>query len=324
MDGSQGNRPAAALSVVVTITRGASHLGRCLKALENQAGAPPIEVIVPYCPALDKIKSVMERFPWAWFRALEFAAGPSDRIDPGRAHLLYDRRRTAGLRSATAPVIAITEDHAIPDPGWCAGILAAHQNLAHAVIGGAIENGSSRPLNTALYYLDFGRYQNPLHQGAAVYVSDINVSYKRRALEATRPVWSEFYHETAVHETLLSMHEKLWLTPHLIVTHDRGKLEFSKTLLERFAWARLFAGRRTEFLSKGRRYGLALLCPLLPPLLIWRSFRNIRRRRGTLKPFFRSFPLMCILTFFWSWGEFLGYVTGQPAGAAGGLLAPSL
>ena len=161
-------------------------------------------------------------------------------------------------------------------------------------------------------------------EAEAVYVSDINVSYKRHALEKTRRVWSEFYHETAVHETLLAAGEKLWLTPRLMVRHDRGELDTGRILLERFAWARLFAGRRTEFQSGSRRYLLAFLSPLLPPLLIWRSFRNIRRRGGTLRPFFRSLPLMSLLTLFWSCGEFIGYLTARPAGSAGGLLSPAL
>ncbi len=49
-------------------------------------------------------------------------------------------------------------------------------------------------VNWAVYCCDFGRYQGPLPPGAADFVSDSNVAYKRRALDAVRELWSERRH----------------------------------------------------------------------------------------------------------------------------------
>ena len=43
-------------------------------------------------------------------------------------------------------------------------MVVAHREY-YAAIGGAIENGVDRPLNWAVYYSDFGRYQNPFQSG---------------------------------------------------------------------------------------------------------------------------------------------------------------
>src|ERR1700681_5044734 len=94
----------------------------------------------------------------------------------------HDELRARGLALARGYIVALIEDHGIPAPDWCAQILESHRQ-PFAVVGGAIENGIDRPLNWAVYYCDFLRYQNPLQEGTSAFASDANVSYKRSALE---------------------------------------------------------------------------------------------------------------------------------------------
>ena len=295
------------LSVVVTITDGESHLDRCLRALTTQTGAPPLEIIVPVCASLENSAELRRR--WPQVRVVEMDNG----APRGRhmAHWLYDRRRSVGLRAANGELIAITEDHAIPEATWCATIVELHR-APYGVIGGAIEYAGSGLLNRAVYLCDFGRYQRPFSAAVAEYVSDINVSYKRGVLMKCADAWSGYYHETAVHGRLRAEGETLWLSPKLVVRYDRGSLQWTELLPERFYWGRVFAGRRAQCMPRLRRALYAALSPALPLLLLSRRIRS-RKHLFSLA----AAPFMLILMCAWACGEFTGYATAQPFPAKG-------
>lgn len=299
------------LSVVVTITTGASHIDRCLDALERQLDLPPTEILVPVHPALDDVAGLEKRHPKVRFIPVTDVEPVSGASNAGQAHLVYDRRRTTGLLAAAGDIVAITEDHAIPGPRWCARILDLHNRLPHGAIGGAINNRSTYSLSRAIYYCDFGRYQNPVPEGPATYISDVNVSYKRNALEAVRDSWSLLFHEIAVHQSITENGDTLYLSALPEVLYDRGPLSLGRTLRERFAWGRLFAGRRARTVSPPRRLMLLVGSPALPFLLTLRKFISALTRRTPLAPFFSALPAIFLLSCAWAAGEFAGYLTAQ-------------
>jgi len=303
------------LSVIVTITDGENHLDRCLEALAGQVGAPPVEILVPVYAGIEDVPSLRRRWPQVKF--VEVEGHPP--LARSLAHWLYDRRRAAGLSAASGDLIAITEDHAIPGPEWCAAIARLHE-APYAVIGGAIEHGGRGLLNWAAYFCDFGRYHKPFPAHAAGYVSDINVSYKREALLACASVWRDYYHETAVHHALRAAGHTLWLTPELSLLHDRGRLPLGPLLAERFYWARVFAGRRARAMTPAQRALYALLSPALPLLLLARKFREASRGGSYTLPYLRALPAMLLLLSVWSCGELTGYWTGRsfPSDPEGG------
>src|SRR5512145_855320 len=49
----------------------------------------------------------------------------------------------AGVRQASAPVVALAEDHSYPDPGWAAALIEAHQH-SWAVVGPAVRNANPK------------------------------------------------------------------------------------------------------------------------------------------------------------------------------------
>ena len=61
----------------------------------------------------------------------------------------------------------------------------------------------------AVYFCDFGKYQNPVPTGDSLLPSDANVSYKRSALYSIRQSWEESFREVVVNETLRSRGEKV-------------------------------------------------------------------------------------------------------------------
>ncbi|MBI4590751.1 MAG: glycosyltransferase [Candidatus Rokubacteria bacterium] len=291
------------LTVVVVMLAGREPLIHCLNALSRQAGAPAMEIIVPYDARLADAGSLAARFPSADFIALE-----------GRR--TYAELRALGVRRARGALVALTEDHCTPDPDWCARIVEAHR-APHAAIGGAVEKGPDTTVSWAVYLYDFSRYMTPLREGPARYLTDCNVSYKRAALGSIAEVWREEFHETAVNWALEARGETLWLSPRIIVRQQRT-LRLVAAVRDRYAFGRLFASTRVAGATACRRAFYAGFSFLLPPLLVGRIAANVFRKRRHAGQLLRAAPALLLLTTAWAWGELVGYTTGRP----GSSLAP--
>jgi hypothetical protein len=300
------------LSVVVTIVDGGDVLARCLRALSQQVDPPGMEVLVPWDDSVKGVDEFVRRFPS--FRFLPLGALTIARPASSAAgqHELFDRRRAAGLNAATGDIIAIVEDRGLPRPDWARTMIALHERLPHAVVGGAIEHGTSGVLNWAVYFCDFSRYQLPFAAGVREWVSDVNIGYKRDALMDIHDVWRERYHETTVHWALQRRGHQLYLSPDLVVDQDRGRLRLSRVLGERFAWGRLFSYTRAREQPLFRRLMYAALSPLLPFVLLARHARVQFSKRAALGQFAAASPLVFMLLMAWSAGETVGYVTRRP------------
>ncbi len=297
------------LSIVITVVSGKDSLRRCLQALCVQAEAVRAEVIVPYDRWCSDVSTLVSEFPRVQFPLVESSgASPSG---TARVHALYDTRRAAGLALARGRIVAMTEDHAVPAADWCDGIVAAHAR-PYAAIGGAIENDVDRPWNWALYYCDFGRYGRPLKSGAAVYASDVNIAYKRAALESIRATWAAAYHEPLVHDALRARGEVVALDPRMVVYQHRPPIAPARAYAERIAWGRAFAETRAA--GHGRCYRLAFAAGalVLPAVMVARVARHMVRQRRSLTQCITALPLALWLLTGWALGECLGYLNGAP------------
>lgn len=300
------------LSVVIAIvsdTTGSrcdvSHLAGSLTALAQQLDPPPMEILVPYHPEVAGIEELRQRFPNVVFLPVNDLRTFTG-LGGSREH--HDELRARGLAAARGALVALIEDHGRPDPRWCAQIVAAHRH-GYAAIGGAIENGIDRPLNWAVYFCDFGKYQNPVRAGESAFASDANICYKRAALEAIRTVWMESFHEPAVNAALLSRGEKLVLSLEIIVYQHRGNLTLGRALKERYIWGRSYAATRSRQLG-ARRLIYAALSPVLPAVMLMRMALNVIQKRRLIGAFLTALPLIALLSVSWSWGECMGYVSG--------------
>lgn len=296
------------LSILITVVSGKDAVRRCLLALRPQVQAVAAEIIVPYDEWAIEVGELKAEFPEVNFHLIaeSVAANISS-----HQHRLYDRRRAVGLALTAGEVVAMTEDHAVPAADWVNQILLAHRQ-PFAVIGGAIENGIDRAMNWALYYCDFGRYGSPLPQGEIEYVSDVNVSYKREALETVRDVWRDEYHETTVHWTMRERGIELRLDPGLKVYQHRPPMTFGKAFRERIEWGRVFAETRVAAIALPQRIFFAVVAPLLPVVLLARVAKNMLRQGRSFGQMATALPLTAGLLIGWAWGELVGYVNGAP------------
>jgi Glycosyl transferase family 2 len=300
------------LSVVITVVDGHEALERCLRSLTRQDDVPAMEVIVPYDDSIEEVGRLARAFPTFRFLALGRMDTAKPKSGAAGQHELFDRRRSAGLAAARGTLIAILEDRGVPRSDWARAIVSLHERFPHAVIGGAIENGRDRRLNWAVYFCDFGRYQRPLPEGPASYVSDVNICYKGAALQRVAELWRGRYHETTVHWALQRAGETLFLSPDAVVDEIRDDLKLSSLLRERFAWGRLYGYTRARELPATRRLAMTLLSPMLPLLLLFRLALLQRRKGVTFGRFVAVSPIVLILLTAWSLGEMIGYATGAP------------
>ncbi|HUF29962.1 MAG TPA: glycosyltransferase [Gemmatimonadaceae bacterium] len=291
---------SALLSVVVVPYAGVASMRHCLDALRTQADAGAIEVIIP-----------VDARTASWQSLGTHPLGP--RIVKVARGSGASARRAQGVHDARGALIAITEDHCVPDATWCAAIRTAHA-ATHAAIGGAVDKQEpDGVLAWALYLSDYGRYMSPVAEGPAAYLTDCNVSYKREALQSIASVWRDAFHETAVNWALSDRGETLWLTPTMRVSHRRSR-RLGAALRERYEHGRIFAGTRVAGMSLARRARLAAMTPALPAVICQRALRH-GTRGGKALAAATALPAILATGVAWSLGELVGYVTGRGPGA---------
>lgn len=304
-------RPAdPVLSVVVTIVEGADALDPFLAALHDQRDPPPLEVLLPHDASVGDLGPLRSQYPSVRF--LDLGAVVTDHPPTSAAgqHELFDRRRAAALAAAQGDLVAILEDRGLPRPDWARTAVTLHASRAAAVIGGAIEPAAQRLVDWALHVCDYSRYSLPFAAGPVDWVSDVNVTYKRRALDTTRSLWQERFHEPLVHWELQRQGEELRLEPSLVVDHHREPAPLGRILGERFAWGRLWGAIRVRDASPLRRLALVVAAPLIPFVVLSRHAR-VQIRRGDGARFLRAMPILLLLLGTWTAGEAVGHLTGR-------------
>lgn len=304
-------KPVPVISVIVTIVSGGDTLRRFLHAMTHQEEAPAVEILVPYDASIADTAHIGREFPGCVFIDM----GPLETERPittaAGQHELYDRRRAAGLARACGTLIGILEDRAPPRANWAREVIRLHDQLPWGVIGGAIECAPGNLLNWAFYVCDFSRYGLPFESGPRRWVSDVNVSYKRKMIDDTREVWQERFVEALVHWALLERGETLYLSSELVVDYRTPYTSLLGVLPERFHWGRLFGHVRARSVGPAKRLGYALLGPVIPLVLLVRHGRT-QARLGNFPRFLRSAPTIAVLLAAWTSGEVWGYITNRP------------
>lgn len=132
---SQPENSSPELSVIVTVVDGGETLERCLESLSHQANPPVMEVIVPYDSSIAEVADLARRFPE--FRFLDLGSLLAEPArDEYQRHVLYDRRRSGGLKEAKGHLVAMVEDRGRPRPDWARAMADLHASNSFAAVGG--------------------------------------------------------------------------------------------------------------------------------------------------------------------------------------------
>ncbi|MBI1250638.1 MAG: hypothetical protein GC189_04115 [Alphaproteobacteria bacterium] len=304
------NAATPALSVIVTLVDGGDALLRCLDALAAQRDAPAMEVIIPYDDAAPDIRACIERHPNFTFLAMGKVVDAAPRNEFEK-HDLYDRRRTAGLHAAKAPLIAMIEDRGAPRPDWARAMADLHTCYTDAAIGGAVEHDGEGVTRWAIFFVDFSRYQAPFASLHPEYVTDTNICYKREALMAVEPLWREKYQESAVNWALRDKGYSLRLDPAPVTAQLRNPPGLAALASERFNWGRVYGEQRARAAPLSRKLTWMAMTPLLPVVLYARHLRNQVRIGRHVGAYVAATPLIVFLLAFWALGELRGYLDAK-------------
>jgi len=266
------------LSVIICIVSDVQHLKGCLESLLHQVDPPSMEIIVPYTDHYKNVSDIQFQFPDVRLYHVSSLCSPISVDGKSREH--HDELRAIGIGLAKGEVISLLEDHGRADKYWAKNVMEKHGE-PYVAIGGAIENEVNRPLNWAIYFCDFGRYQLPLKEAQSYYISDANISYKREALEKIKELWKDVFHETSVNFALIENGETLWLTPDIVVYQHRENLSLSSAFKERFVWGRSYAGTLAQGMKIIKRLLYIAFSPVLPFLLITRKSWDVLKKKKT-------------------------------------------
>lgn len=218
--------------------------------------------------------------------------------------------RIAGIRVATAPVVAMVEDHCFPAPGWASALVHAHRE-PWAAVGPAILNANPKSvLSWVNLAIEYGPWLWPIARGPVDHVPGHNSSYKRdRLLEFGDRLEALFEAESVLHWELRRGGHLVAMEPEARSRHQNFA-RFWPTLGLRFHGGRHFAANRSLDWPIARRLGYALASPLIPLLRAARTLGHMRRAapRRITPGFVAALLLMLVVDGF---GETMGYAFGH-------------
>ena len=304
-------RASARASVLVGSVNGGESIHTLLDSLARQSGDVAFEVIVA------------DRCGDGTAERIE-ATRPDVRVLRAAAGTTLPELRAQALAEAVGSFVLVTEDHTVVPPDWIEQLVAALEGAPEhiAAAGGPVENAmTERAVDWAAFLCEYSRYLpgvsgDPDAPGARDpdgEVDDIpgmNIAYRREALDAAGPeALTRGFWESTVHPSLLASGRRFLQLPDCVILH-RKRFGFGYFVSQRFHYSRYFAGERFPAEQRARRALYAVLSAALPPVLLIRMARDLRRSPRHLHAFLRALPALVCFALVWGIGEAVGYAAG--------------
>ncbi len=170
-----------------------------------------------------------------------------------------------GIREATAPIVALAEDHAFPVPGWAEALITAHRG-PWAAVGSVIRNPNN-PRSVIAWadcLIGFGEYLPPIRSGPVERLPGNNSSYKRELLMAYGSRLDALMEsETLIHQDLRRQGYQIYLDADAQVLH----LNFERLrpfVTVKYLSGRVYGASRASEWSPLRKLLCACATPLIP------------------------------------------------------------
>lgn len=286
----------AQLSVVVPSVNGIDDLTATLTALERQRDDVSLEVLV-----VDRLGEALRDAVRRRFPCVRILAVPEDATIP--------EMRALAFRSATAPAVAVIEDHVIVPPGWARALVEA-QTPETPVVGGSVQNAATeRLVDWAAFLCEYSHCTPPLPAGRVEWLTGNNVVYPRALLERYSEVTESGAWENRLHEAFQRDGVPLTCRPDIVVGH-KMHYTFGLYMTQRYLYSRSYAGTRVEGAGIVRRLTLGVASLALPPVLFYRTVSRIRKKGTHVAELRRALPLLALFVVAWAAGEVVGYLAG--------------
>jgi hypothetical protein len=286
---------APALSVVVASVNGWELLGPTLRALDDQPGRSTMEVIVVEAVGGETRRALLEHRP-----RVEVIAVDAKRTIPALRHL--------GVSRAKGDLVAILEDHGEVAPDWANTLIEAHRGPWGAV-GGVVENGREGLVNWAAFFCEYAAYMGPVPEGESADLPGNNIAYKRPHLLRHAHELEQGRWESWINDKLRADGVPIASTNKAVVRHIKP-FRLGHFLVQRFHFARSYAGMRRVDQSRSKRliYGFGSIA--LPALLMLRVTRTALAKGRHHGRFAASVPLIALFYTVGAAGEMIGYLFG--------------
>lgn len=222
----------------------------------------------------------------------------------------YGEALAAGVRAASAPVVAFTEDHVFPDPHWAEALIESHRK-GWTAVGPVIYNANPEsPVGWADILMGYSTWLYPNAGGEMNHVPGHNSSYKREILLGYGPGLGGFLEaESVLHWDLVSKGHKLYLDAAARVYHLNFDF-FSTFMSVNHQMGRMFAAARCQSWPRAKRILYTFGSLLIPFVRFYRITRNYSGSLGLLKSKPQVYPILFAGLFASALGEMAGYVSG--------------
>lgn len=284
------------ISVIVPSVNSYDDLDGCLKALESDQNAK-IEIIV-----IDRLGEHVRHFVRLEHPGVVVIAMPPDATIPAM--------RARAIRAATAPAIAVIEDHVIVAPGWARAMLDALGDGSR-VVGGPVDNAATdTQVDWAAFLCEYSSTLPPLPEGKADWLPGNNVIYPTTLLRKFDAVLDEGKWENRLHDAIRDGGTPLMMHNANVAGH-KMHYSFGLYMSQRYLYSRSYAGAKRDGMGAGKRIvmGFASL-GALPPLMFLRTIQRIRAKGRYRNELRRSLPLLVPFCLSWGAGEAMGYWFG--------------
>jgi hypothetical protein len=283
-----------ALSVVIASVNGWHVLGPTLRSIDAQPERDRMEVVVVETLGGAAREFVRQEHPGVVIVESE--------------RLPIPRLRYQGVLRTRGSVVAILEDHARVGPDWAATILKEHEK-GWGAVGGPVENGRDGLVNWAVFFCEYAPYMAPLVEGETADLPGNNIAYKRPHLMRHARVLDEGKWESWINDRLRADGVAIAATNAMVVHHIKP-FRLGYFLVQRFHFARSYAGMRRAHQSWLKRLVYGAGSCALPPLLMARATRTVLKKRRHLGRFALTAPLVALFLTVGAFGEMVGSLLG--------------
>jgi predicted dehydrogenase len=291
-----GDGPA--MSVVVVATDGFASVRRTVRHLRDQTVRGQLELVLVGTSA--EALSAHEPDELAGFHGVQkIAIGPIANIDKACA---------PGVRQARAPVVALVEDHAYPEPDWAEMLIEAHRGPWTAVGSLMLNANPGSALSWTNLFMGYGWWTEPLQSGETRLVPMHNLSIKRAALKGFEDRLEDFLgRDGRLLQALLDRGHRFFVETRARIHHANPSL-LGSTVRLRFNAGRLNGATMAERggWSRARRLIYAAGSPLIPLV----RTRHLRGRVGRSGLGVKAYSALALGLALDGAGYFLGFTFG--------------
>ncbi|MBC8136094.1 MAG: hypothetical protein H8F28_09435 [Fibrella sp.] len=235
-------------------------------------------------------------------------------VSPGEPFRSSASARVPGVRAATAPVVALTEEHSLPEADWAANILAAYASGEWAAVGPGIVNANpDSAISWANFLLEYGQWSDPVPAGETEHLPGHNCTYRREMLLGYGDnLGTMLEAESLIHWDLRARGHRICMHPAARTRHWNYSVTWGWIPL-RFLGGKLFAGYRSRQLGwpLGKRMMYLFGSPLIPLVRLRRivAESNLpgRPQKAQLA---RIMPVLLFALVVDAMGEAAGYLAG--------------